>query len=178
MSLRYNVATLLQEPIGATREYDIDDVVVMDDGGQPRSERVAGSARFLRTKHGVLVTGHLEGIQHDQCSRCLSDVAVPMRLDIEEEFFARVNLRTGVPLPAPKEPEAFRVDAEHMLDLEEAVRQCWAASAPVQPLCRPECRGLCPRCGKDLNTGACVCPPEEDERWSQLRQLVRKQEGI
>ena len=176
MSLRYNVSTLLREPIGSTREYDIEDVVLVDDGA-PRQERVAGTATFLRTKHGVLVTSHLEGIEHDVCSRCLVDVAVPMRLDIAEEFFPAADLRTGAPLPAPEDPEAFRIDAEHTLDLEEAIRQCWAGAVPMQPLCRPDCRGLCPRCGQDLNLGPCSCRPEGDERWSSLRQLARKPEG-
>lgn len=177
MSLRFNVATLLKEPIGSTREYDIEGAVLIDD--EPRSEPVAGSARLLRTKHGVLVSSHLEGAAHEVCSRCLADVAVPLDLNIEEEFFSTIDLRTGAPLPAPDDAEAFRISAEHTLDLEEAVRQAWAVSLPMQPLCRPDCRGLCPRCGQDLNLGACSCPPEEeDERWTALRQLVRKQEGI
>lgn len=177
MSLRYNVATLLREPIGAIREYEIDDVVLVDEE-LPRQEHVAGTVTFLRTGEGVLVTAHLAGIEHDTCSRCLVDVALPIRIDFAEEFYPAVDLRTGVPVPAPENPEAFRIDDEHTLNVEEPIRQCWTSALPMQPLCRPECRGLCGRCGQDLNLGPCACQPDEDERWSQLRKLASKLEGI
>jgi len=172
MSLRHNVATLLREAIGATREYEIDDAVLVDEEA-PRQERVAGTVTFLRTNDGVLVSAHLEGAEHEPCSRCLTDVTVPVRIDFEEEFFPSVDLRTGAPVPKPEDPEAFRIDAEHTLDLEEAIRQWWTGSVPMQPLCRPDCRGLCSRCGQDLNLGPCACQPEGDERWSPLRKLAR-----
>ena len=176
MSLRYNVATLLREPVGSTREYDIDDRVLIDDTDE-ESRRVGGHATFLRVTDGVLVTAHLEGIEPEQCSRCLQNVDLPLDIDFEEEFFASVELETGTPLPPPEDPEAFRIDAHHMLELEEAVRQFWTTALPMQPLCRPDCRGLCARCGQDLNQGACACPPEEDGRWGALRQLVGELEG-
>jgi uncharacterized protein len=177
MSLRHNVATLLREAIGATREYEIDDVVLVDEEA-PRQERVTGTATFLRTKEGVLVTAHLEGAEHEPCSRCLADVTVPVRIDFEEEYYPVADLRTGAPVARPENPEAFRIDAEHKLDLEEAIRQSWATAEPMQPLCRPDCRGLCSRCGQDLNEGPCACQPDEDERWSPLRKLAGKLEGI
>jgi len=176
VALQYNVATLLREPVGSTREYAIDSRVLIDDGGS-ESRRVVGNATFLRVKDGVLVTAHLEGIEPEQCSRCLRNVDVPLDFGFEEEFFASVQLETGAPLPRPEDPDAFLIDSHHTLDLEEAVRQFWTTAVPMQPLCRPDCRGLCPRCGQDLNQGACACPPEEDARWGALRQLVGELEG-
>jgi uncharacterized protein len=176
MSLQYNVATLLQEPIGATRVYEVDERVLVD-SEEPRHERLAGSVRFLRTKEGVYVTATLRGVQHDACSRCLQDVPVPVEIELREEYFARVDLRTGDSLPLPVDRDAFRIDAQHTLDLEDAVRQYWTAAQSMQPLCRPDCKGLCPSCGHDLNRGACGCQPEEDERWSALRELAVRREG-
>ena len=175
MSVQYNVSTLLREPIGATREYEVDDRVLVDDAA-PRYERIVGHTSLLRTKDGVLVTAHLEGAETQVCSRCLRTLDVPVAVEIEEEFVATVDA-TGAPLPPPVDPEAFRLDARHTLDLEEAVRQYWMAALPMKPLCRADCRGLCSRCGKDLNDGACACEPEIDERWSALRQLVSEREG-
>jgi uncharacterized protein len=169
--VQYNVATLLREPVGATREYDIDERVLVDIEA-PRLERVTGHATFLRTKDGVLVTARLTGAEHEPCSRCLRDMEAPVSLEISEEFLASVDAVTGARLPAPEDPEAFKIDVQHTLDLDDAVRQYWTAALPMQPLCRPDCRGLCPRCGSDLNLGPCSCPPEEDERWSALRQLI------
>ncbi len=176
MSLQYNVSSLVQEPLGCTRQYEIDEHVLIGDH-EARLQRVAGDAAFLRTKHGVLVTAHLQGVQHDLCSRCLKDADVPIQVDFEEEFFASVDARTGIALPAPEDPDAFRIDARHTLDLEEAVRQFWTGALPIQPLCRADCRGLCPRCGQDLNEAACACTQEEDARWSPLLQLAQKLEG-
>ncbi len=175
MPVQYNVATLLREPVGSTREYNIDSRIPID--GEKPYQRVTGHATLLRMKHGVLVTAQLQGVQSGQCSRCLREVDVPLRVEIEEEFFASVDPGTGTALPAPEDPEAFRIDDDLTLDLEDAVRQYWTAALPMQPLCRPDCRGLCPRCGKDWNQGACSCSPEEDERWSALRQLVKETEG-
>jgi len=174
--LQYNVSTLLTEPIGSTREYDVDSGVLIDEE-EPRHEHVSGHARFLRTRDGMLVTARLSGVQRDRCSRCLSDVDVAVSVELDEEFFASVDVHSGARLPPPDDLEAFRIDPQQTLDLEEVVRQSWMTALPMQPLCRPECAGLCPRCGKDLNEGACACQPEGDERWSALRGLQVQLEG-
>jgi len=172
MSVEYDVATLLREPVGSTREYDVDDEMAVM--GDEALCRVAGHATFLRTEAGLLVTAHLRGSQPDACSRCLQDIDVPVTVDFEEEFFPTVDANTGFTLPPPADPDSFRIDAHQVLELDDAVRQTWAGAMPMQPLCRPECRGLCPRCGRDLNQGACSCKPEEDPRWSVLQQLVQE----
>lgn len=170
MSLLYNVSTLLREPMGSTREFDLDERVLVDTE-EPRHERVAGSVSLLRTKDGVLATASLRGEQPERCSRCLRQLAVPMRLRVEEEYIATVDVRTGAKLARAEEPEAFLISAQQQLDLEEAVRQAWALALPMQPLCRADCKGLCARCGTDLNESACSCSPEEDERWGPLKKL-------
>lgn len=173
VSLQYNVSTLLREPVGSTREYDIDDEALI----REERQHIVGRASFLRTALGVLVTAHLEGVAVEQCSRCVIEIRVPIAMDFSEEFHATAQAETGAPLPPPEDPEAFRIDAKHTLDLEEAVRQFWRTALPMQPLCRPECRGLCPRCGQDWNAGPCTCQPEGDPRWSELGSLAGKLEG-
>ncbi len=171
MSVQYNVSSLLKEPVGSTREHEVDGRVLIDEGDL-RHQRFRGHATFLRTNDGVLVTASLEGIRQDQCSRCLRQIELALRVEIEEEFFASADPETGAALPMPADSDAFRIDVHHTLDMEEAIRQYWTAAGPMQPLCDPDCRGLCSRCGRDLNEGDCACPPDEDERWSALRQLV------
>jgi uncharacterized protein len=173
--VQYNVSKLLKEGVGSTREYDVDDSVPIDDAGSLH-ERVVGRTAFLRTKDGVLVTAHLQSTHRAPCDRCLREFDVRLPIDIEEEFFASVDAETSAVLPAPGDPDAFRIDSSHTLDLEEAVRQYWVAAIPVQPLCRADCRGLCPRCGRDLNEGDCSCRPEQDQRWNALRHLEREME--
>jgi uncharacterized protein len=171
VSLQFNVATLLREPVGSTRHYDIDDNARVDE-----RRHVTGRASFLRTNRGILVTARLAGVLAQECSRCLKPLEVPIAIEFEEEYFASVQPGTGAPLPPPDDPEAFRIDARHILDLEDAVSQFWTAALPMQPLCQPDCRGLCPSCGQDWNTGQCDCAPGGDPRWSALEQLSTKLE--
>jgi uncharacterized protein len=177
VSIQYNVSTLLTESVGSTREYDVDDRALADEAAS-RRERITGHASLLRTKDGVLVLARIQGVQRDQCSRCLEALDLPLELEIEEEFLPTADPTADVESPAPKDPDAFLIDARNILDIGEAVRQYWAGALSMQPLCRPYCKGLCPRCGRDLNQGACACPPERDERWSALRELVvQEREG-
>jgi uncharacterized protein len=175
MSIQYNVATLLQEPIGSIREYDIDSDVVLDD--DLVRHHVTGEASLLRTKDGVLVQAKLRSTERDDCSRCLRAVDVPIELELEEEFYPTVDLVSGGRAAEPQDSEALRIDAHHVLDLSEALRQTWATEEPMQPLCRPDCRGLCATCGADLNEQTCECKPETDQRWSALQRLVLEPEG-
>jgi uncharacterized protein len=74
-----------------------------------------------------------------------------------------------------QEPEAeddpdvypFPPDAA-VVDVTPAVREELSLAAPRYLECRPDCRGLCPRCGYDLNAGPCDCPPHTDPRWAAL----------
>jgi hypothetical protein len=59
--------------------------------------------------------------------------------------------------------------------LTEAVRQYRVMAEPMQLLCKPDCLGLCPHCGYNLNQGPCGCPRQDvDERWSALTELAEK----
>jgi uncharacterized protein len=110
----------------------------------------------MRTGQGILVRGDVHTIVQLECSRCLEPVAVAVEAHVEDEFLPSVNVLSGEPLPVP-EDEALRIDDRHILDLTEAVRQYLVTTLPLQPVCRADCRGLCPTCGADLNLAACDC---------------------
>jgi uncharacterized protein len=173
VSLQYNVSTLLKEPVGSTREYDIEGRALVNEDG-PETRDVAGHATFLRTNEGILVSAAAHGIERERCSRCLRDIDTPITLDFQEVFYTKNDIQTGVHLPRPDDADAFLIDGHQVLDLEEAIRQFWNAALTMQPLCRPDCKGLCPQCGQDWNEGSCNCTPPADERWSALRELLRK----
>ena len=66
----------------------------------------------------------------------------------------------------------FRIDDQQHLDLSEAVRQYERSALPLRALCRPDCAGLCPVCGQDLNERACGCERvANDGRWAGLATL-------
>jgi uncharacterized protein len=63
------------------------------------------------------------------------------------------------------------------IDLGDAIREALILAMPEYPLCREDCRGLCPRCGADLNQGPCACPPVPDPRWGALEALRNDEES-
>jgi uncharacterized protein len=165
----YDVSGLVQEGIGATRFYEVDDYVRVE-GREP--EQIAGSVELLRTKAGVLVRAHLHLVEADACSRCLGPIEETVRVDFEEEFQIAVEPASDEKTESV-DPDAFVVDDENQLDLGEAVRQYREVSLDMQPLCRPDCRGLCPHCGADLNQQRCDCENEAgDGRWAGLAELA------
>lgn len=104
----------------------------------------------------VLVTGAVGYRVRLECSRCLEpfDGAVEGRVEIEY-----------LEGPAPERREVVVTDDEAdaayyeapFIDLTDELRQIVLVASPDYPVCRGECRGLCPDCGANLNTGACAC---------------------
>jgi DUF177 domain-containing protein len=171
-AMLFNVSGLIQEGIGATRRHEVEGVLESEE--RP-PEPVTGVAELLRTKDGVLVRAKLRLVEPEVCSRCVKPLEETLAIEFEEEFRTTVDVRSGMPAEEPPEEEDFLIDENHLLDLTEAIRQYREASAIMQPLCRPDCRGLCARCGQDLNTGDCACiVAPVDNRWSALASLLPK----
>ncbi|MGD0794515.1 MAG: DUF177 domain-containing protein [Dehalococcoidales bacterium] len=169
--MQINVSQLLQEPIGSTREYDIDAAAdILGDGNE---YRVRGECRLMRTRRGILVKCSLDTEVELSCGRCLSRFRHPLKISFEEEFLPTIDITTGVPLPQTEETGVFSIDEHHILDLTEPARQYALMAVPMKPLCRPDCAGLCQKCGQNLNQGDCGCPTGEiDPRWSELSKLL------
>jgi uncharacterized protein len=98
-----------------------------------------------------------------RCRRCLKPVTVeiddgPRLLFTEDD--------------ENDDPSAVAIPARAgELDLGEIIREALILAVPEFPLCREDCRGLCPRCGADLNDGPCGCRPAPDPRWAALEAL-------
>jgi uncharacterized protein len=168
--MQINVSQLLREPIGSTREFQIDDV--SDVIGNGYKSPVKGECRLLRTNRSVLATCKLSTEVELTCCRCLCQFHQPLEIKFEEEFLPTVDIVNGAPLPPPEEPSAFTIDEHHTLDIGEAVRQYAVMAIPIKTLCDENCAGLCQSCGKNLNQGKCDCPAQEaDLRWSALTRL-------
>jgi uncharacterized protein len=110
---------------------------------------------------GILASGAVSGVTVLTCARCLTDVEQPLAVSVQELF---------VPGAAPDELDAYPVvDGE--IDLEPVLRDAVVLALPYSPLCRPDCLGICERCGGNRNFGECTCLPEPDERWAPLAGL-------
>jgi uncharacterized protein len=169
--MQINVSQLLQEPIGSTREYEINEAIeIIGDG---REYNVQGKCRLLRTQRSILVKCTLSTEVELTCSRCLCRFRHPLKIKFEEEYLPTVDVHSGSPLPSPEEASAFTIDESHILDLTEGVRQYSLMAMPMKALCDEECAGLCQKCGQNLNHGKCNCPAEDiDPRWSELTKLL------
>jgi uncharacterized protein len=114
---------------------------------------------------GILVSGRVSGRASSECARCLAPVGLDVELEVCELFVA--------PGAAPAEgaDDAYPVTGT-TIDLEPMLRDALTLSLPLNPLCSPDCQGLCPLCGSDLNRTSCGCAVEEkDPRWGALDEL-------
>ncbi len=108
----------------------------------------------------VLATGRVEAPWRGECRRCLGDASGRMHVAVRELFEEQPDPDQTYPLDGDK------------LDLGPMARDAVLLELPLVPLCREGCRGLCLRCGTDLNQGDCGCAPElVDHRWAALDAL-------
>jgi uncharacterized protein len=119
----------------------------------------AGPSRFY-------FSGRVEGETNLPCRRCLTEVGVSVDEEAHFIFSSEGEDSADDPDVFPFDPTAAR------LDLRPAVREMWLLTVPGFALCREDCKGLCPTCGTDWNTGTCDCVPAAAEsRWEALRSI-------
>ncbi|HVB76136.1 MAG TPA: DUF177 domain-containing protein [Ktedonobacteraceae bacterium] len=169
----YNVAQLMKAPVGTSQVNDFHDEEFPADDDIKVVGPVSGHVRMRRTNQGLLVDGWVELTLELECDRCLNVFEQSMRVQFEEQFYPTVDVVTGLPLASFDQEEIFPIDGHHELDLTEAIRQNALTALPMVTLCREDCKGLCPRCGHDLNLGPCECKPEVDARLSVLEKLLQ-----
>jgi len=156
--LRVNVGFLLAQGAGYQRVIDIDLPRVRLDVDLD-VEFLKGSLRLSRNSRGILVQGRLETNVLTECARCLTSVFFPVAFDLEELF--------SYP---PSTSTVYSVEETGFLDLAPLVREEAILAVPMGVLCRPDCAGLCPECGQNLNEGTCNCQRETlDPRLAILR---------
>lgn len=157
--MEVNIAQLMKSSIGAERHYDVDEALKID--GEEVS--VKGKIKLVRTDRGILTTGLLDAVLKIECNRCLQLFDCPVDIRFEEEYFPSIDVVTGLDIEIPKDhPVSFTIDEHHIINFDEAIKQYAILAKPMKPICRADCRGLCPTCGKNLNEGPCGCPQEID----------------
>ena len=129
------------------------------------SVSVEMDARLL-TGGEVLVEAVARGVRKGVCRRCLAEVERPFERSFTFYYVPSSELDAD-------DPEARRLpESGTDLDLGPDVREELILSLSEYPVCRDECKGLCPRCGTDLNVETCECETtERDPRWEALRSL-------
>lgn len=177
--LSFNVAGLLRSTPGAARTYPVvgASLVVADDVRLVAP--IEGQVRLSRTSRSILVRADLETAIEARCGRCLRAIASPIRIHLDEEALPTIDLETGGVIDPAGEQDALRSDDHHELDLSEPVREAILLAEPIAPLCRPDCRGLCPDCGLDRNDhpGHDHGPAPIDPRLAALAAWPRQGDG-
>ncbi len=109
----------------------------------------------LRSSGDMLeIAGNIDVGIHGECDRCLGEVDRAMHVDVDEQFsiegdaqadpFGESNVLTG-----------------DRLDVKDLTTQLVCSAVPIGLLCVQDCKGICPVCGENKNTGACNCEPTE-----------------
>lgn len=136
---------MLREGSGYSREFVFqgEDVRVADDLDVAG---LRGALRVTRTPRGLYVGGRLTASMPAECVRCLTEIPLSLSADLDTLFVYPPSKATD-PLEA--------VSEDGFIDLAPLVREGMLLSIPLQPVCRPDCAGLCPECGVNRNEETC-----------------------
>ena len=128
-----------------------------------------------KQKETVFVTGHADAKLVLECSRCLKKLPFPLDLGIQAEYLSRPSLRGHEEHELKPEELDVIFYSGDSIQFDDLIREQILLAIPMHPLCALACRGLCPRCGQDLNIGECLCARNEpDPRFSVLKHHFKK----
>lgn len=153
--LRFETEAILEEG-GLALELELEAASLL---GSPSGLSAAGPLKLgLEFSVGgsrILLQGRARGAWTLSCSRCLADHRHDYSSELDETY------------PA----------TEKTIDVSEEVRQAVLLEIPSRSLCRPDCRGLCAGCGKNLNLGPCRCPSNPGQSPFSVLRRIRKNPG-
>ena len=142
----------------------------------------AGRAQLIEEHHrkkdkisDIRLNGDLAASFEVACARCLEPVVQNVKRNFDL-LYRPQGADAGQPeIPVTTtEAEISYYQGEGLL-LEDALREQVLLAIPVKTICREDCKGLCPHCGKNLNLEHCSCAePLEDPRWSALKDIRSK----
>lgn len=118
------------------------------------------------------VAGHLTGELELTCSRCLETFMLPVATDFDLRYVPRTENVGEGEKEVEEDDLATAFYSDDQIDLGHLIVEQLQLAVPMKPLCDEACKGLCPQCGTNLNTGSCDCDPRwEDPRLAALRNL-------
>ena len=132
---------------------------------------VAGKVRLERTE--VFVNGHIETRAQVECDRCLQRIETPVDADFDLQYITGTDYESTSAAELTEDELSVAVFDGDTIDVDEIVKEQILLAVPTRMLCRPDCKGICPDCGVDKNTGDCGCAKDEvDPRWAALKDLT------
>ena len=129
---------------------------------------ITGSAGLVTLESKVTVP------YKGECARCLDPVETVLRFDFNRTLVTEGTLSDEV---LEEKADEYLVIKRGILEPDEAIIESIYLELPSRLLCSPDCRGLCPKCGKKMIGDECGCAPREiDPRWNKLRELLSDEE--
>ena len=147
-------------------EEDVVSLELPDEIVSKTAVRIDGS--LLKQDSHLILKTEVLFVLETECSRCLEPFQHPLHIPIEGYYQIggekTVQAADGDIISIP--------DADQWIDLTRTVREAIMLEIPIKPLCHEACKGLCPRCGTNLNSGTCKCMTSyRDSRWAALESL-------
>ena len=135
---------------------------------------VTGDLALFKSGDEIIVRGRLQSEMELRCSRCLKDFRRYLDMPVNVVYHPIREIgKDGHELKDDEMDMGF-YDGEE-LDLQDLPREQVLLNMQMKPLCDDNCKGICPNCGTDLNTGNCMCKREEvDPRLEVLKKYFEK----
>ena len=161
--LRLNVGFVVAQFAGFSRDFpfDLPQINIPPD---LHISRLYGSTRATRTPQGILLQVDLQAQIGLECVRCLTDFQQSLDIAFTElyAFSQRYVTDSGLLMPE-----------SGIIDLTPLLREYILLEIPISPLCRQDCKGLCPICGNNLNESTCNHEDDSgDPRLAELKKLL------
>ena len=133
----------------------------------PVSEPVTASGTIRNTAGVLVMKGMIETTIHGVCDRCAAEFTEKKEIPLD------VVLVTELANEENEDEWVFPLEGDSA-DLDDIIRTVFVLNMDSKLLCKEDCKGMCCRCGKNLNDGPCNCQKELDPRFAALRQLLNK----
>ena len=164
-----NLSSLKDNPGGTIPFEVVLDLHELAFGGCcPVTEPVRATGEVRNTAGVFVLEGAVRTTLHGNCDRCAREVEKPVEFPLHAVLVEELTGADG-----EEDPWYFLLE-NGCADLDDVVTTTFVLSMDSKFLCREDCKGLCCRCGKDLNDGPCDCQPEADPRLAVLKQLLTK----
>ena len=144
-------------------EYELDISDLSFDGVKSLPDTLSVSGKVRNIAGMLVMTAHVAGDMTCVCARCLAEFERDIDLDIEAVLADELQDEDN--------PDIFLLDGDY-IDLDEVIITYFVLNMDQKFLCSEDCKGLCEKCGKNLNDGPCDCRPDIDPRLAALQQLL------
>jgi uncharacterized protein len=163
--LRLNVGFVVAQSAGFSRDFpfDLSQINIPPD---LHLSGLIGTVRVTRTPQGILLQADFQALSNLECVRCLTTFQQTLKIDFTElyAFSQRYITDSGLLMPETG-----------IIDLTPILREYILLEIPISPLCRSDCKGLCPICGNNLNESTCNHEDDSgDPRLVALKSLLDK----